>query len=346
MISQENTGNSKDVNAVGIKIKNQEFNELDDYSFSVVICTYSFDRLDDLDNAIQSIQIQSPPPKEIIVVVDHNDDLLHHLGETYPKLVVTANQNSKGLSGGRNTGVSVAKGDMIIFLDDDAIAAPNWIEKHLSRYGDENVVAVGSKIEPLWQQGRPNWFPEEFDWVVGGSYRGLPETIQSVNKVMGCTSVRKEVFEEIGGFSSNLGRIGDVLLSGEESEFWFRIKTQWEKAVILYDPEARVQHQVPPARAKWSYFRRRCFFGGVSNFVLVRMVGAKIGLEAERQFVLKTLTLGALRYLGEGLGRKGTYGIQKALVLVIGFALTLAGYIWAFVYSKLARRKFERLIYG
>ena len=78
-------------------------------------------------------------------------------------------------------------------------------------------MSVGGFIQPSWQgnEVRPSWFPEELDWVIGCSYKGAPEVRSLVRNAIGCNmSFRKTVFEKVGGFNTNLGRFGDVLLSG------------------------------------------------------------------------------------------------------------------------------------
>ena len=64
--------------------------------------------------------------------------------------------------GARNSGVTVAQGAVIAFLDDDAIAETNWLEHLAACYTDPHVLGVGGKIEPLWLVTRPAWLPEEF----------------------------------------------------------------------------------------------------------------------------------------------------------------------------------------
>ena len=81
-------------------------------------------------------------------------------------------QQQRGISGARNSGIAAARGAIIAFLDDDAIAAPDWLEQLLAGYSSPNVLGVGGAIEPQWQGGRPRWFPPEFDWVVGCTYLG------------------------------------------------------------------------------------------------------------------------------------------------------------------------------
>src|SRR5579884_4539065 len=110
---------------------------------SVVICSYTEERLDCLLAAVRSVQQQTQLAFEIIVVIDHNDCLLHQLRELLPGIAVLANQAEKGLSGARNTGFLAAKGTIVAYLDDDARAEPDWIEQLLKCYTDSQIVGVG-----------------------------------------------------------------------------------------------------------------------------------------------------------------------------------------------------------
>ncbi len=98
-------------------------------SVSVVICSYSEDRWDRLMGALDSVRTQSLPPKQTIVVVDYNVELYKRLIFTVPDAVIVENNGPKGLSGARNTGTAVAKAEIVAFLDDDAEAAPDWLER-------------------------------------------------------------------------------------------------------------------------------------------------------------------------------------------------------------------------
>src|SRR5260370_41590387 len=95
---------------------------------SVIICAYTEKRWDDLVAAVESIQHQRTPPREIIVVIDHNSGLLSRVQENLPGVIAIENHEPKGLSGARNSGAKVAQGAVVAFLDDDAIARPDWIE--------------------------------------------------------------------------------------------------------------------------------------------------------------------------------------------------------------------------
>ena len=100
-------------------------------SISVVICVYTEQRWREILEAVESIRQQSVKCLEIILVVDHNPVLRDRLVNALPDVIVLENKQKQGLSGGRNTGISVARGDVIAFLDDDAVADPDWL-KYLS----------------------------------------------------------------------------------------------------------------------------------------------------------------------------------------------------------------------
>src|SRR5437660_7446995 len=125
---------------------------------SVIICAYTEDRWGDLVAAVESVQLQTLQPREIIVVVDHNPGLLKRAQEHLLDVVVVENSRTRGLSGARNSGIAVAKGNIIAFLDDDAIAEPNWLEHLVVYYDDARIAGVGGKIEPFWRGTRPSWF--------------------------------------------------------------------------------------------------------------------------------------------------------------------------------------------
>ena len=95
------------------------------HDISVIICTYAEDRWNDLIAAVESVQQQTLLPREIIVVVDHNPSLLKRVQEQIQGVVVVENMQAHGASGARNSGIAVAKGNIITCLDDDAIAMPD-----------------------------------------------------------------------------------------------------------------------------------------------------------------------------------------------------------------------------
>ncbi len=170
-------------------------------SVSVVTCTYSATRAAQLFNLIEALKTQTVAPEQIIVTVDHNPDLLARLRADLSGVTVTENLHTRGLSGSRNSGINLASGDIVAFIDDDAIPAPQWIERLAAGYEEPNVVGVGGPVDPAWEGPVPPWFPAEFGWVVGCGYTGMPQHAAAVRNFIGCNmSFRREVLAGVGGF--------------------------------------------------------------------------------------------------------------------------------------------------
>jgi glycosyltransferase involved in cell wall biosynthesis len=298
-------------------------------AISVVICVYTEERWSDIVAAVASVAVQRVPPLETIVVVDHNPDLGRRVRKELPSVRVVDNDGSRGLSDARNGGVRAARGETIAFLDDDARADPGWTKAMLAGYADPAVAGVGGTARPIWQTGsRPHWMPEEFDWVVGCSYRGQPTHPARVRNFLGCNmSFRREAFDAAGRFDTAVGRVGTRPVGGEETEFCIRLQRAWPSAILLYDPAVAVSHAVPASRARWGYFLSRCYSEGLSKAIVSRLAGADAGLASERRYVAATLPLGALRHLGHVFTRRDPAGLARAGAIVVGLAVTTAGYL-------------------
>jgi len=306
---------------------------------SVVICTYSDDRWADLLSAVASVRAQTLPPREIVIVVDHNQPLLDRVIRSISDVVAAENREARGLSGARNSGVAVSRGEVITFLDDDAIAEPDWLAQLAAGYEeDPRVLGVGGPVEPLWQEGRPRWFPEELDWVVGCSFRGMPRTAASVRALLGCNmSFRRQVFDTIGGFRSGMGRVGTRPLAGEETEFCIRASQRWPEGRWLYETRATVTHQVPASRASYQYFRSRCYCEGLSKALLSESVGGRDGLAAERSYTSRTLPRAIVREVTYAILRIDVTGLARAATIVAGLTFAGMGYMKGALLDRFGR---------
>ena len=300
-------------------------------SISVVICAYTEDRWSDVLRAIRSVRTQDTPALETIAVVDHNPALLERIvAEELDGLIVIANTEARGLSGARNSGVSRARGDIVAFLDDDAWAEPDWLTRLLALYGERDVIGAGGSIIPAWQSGRPRWWPDEFDWVVGCSYRGLPVQRTDVRNAIGANmSFRRSTLVSVGGFSHGIGRIGSRPLGGEETELAIRARKHAPDSRIVYEPAARVHHRVPAARGTARYFLTRCYAEGMSKAAISRLVGADRALSTERSYAARTLAAGVLRNTLDIVRRRDPFGLLRAAWIAIGLAATTAGFLVA-----------------
>lgn len=304
---------------------------------SVVLAAYTEARWDDLVAAVASLREQTAQPHEIILVVDHNRPLFERARATFGDVRVIENHQRQGLSGARNSGIAAATGELIAFLDDDAVAEPDWLERLAGICEDPQALGSGGWIQPNWRSGKPAWFPEEFHWVVGCSYRGLPLKLAATRNLIGASMcIRREVLEEIGGFRTDIGRVGANPMGCEETELCVRAQQRWPERTFLHQPRAVIHHAVPSARATWRYFRSRCFAEGRSKALMVRSVGRRDGLSSERAYTLRTLPIGVLRGLVDAISHRDLSGLGRAGAIIAGLALTLAGYVTATSEMRLA----------
>lgn len=284
---------------------------------SVVICAHDERRWPQIQAALESVERQSAPPYEVLLVVDGNESLL---ARARSQLAVEAvlNTQAPGLGGARNSGLAASSGSVVAFLDDDAVASPRWLELLREAYRDEDVAAAGGAAEPAWETERPRWFPPEFDWVVGCSYLGMPERVQEVRNLFGCNmSYRREILEALGGFRLGYGC--------DETELCIRLRQRWPQKKILYLPEARILHHVPADRTGFARFLKRCFFEGGSKAVVSRLVGRTDGLATELDYTRKVLPRGVGRGLRDPLHGDPS-GLLRAAAIVAGLASTAVGY--------------------
>lgn len=295
--------------------------------FTVIICAYTEDRWADLISSVSSVRTQSYPPDQIIVVIDHNRRLWDRARAQFPDITLLENNDERGLSGARNTGIAAATGDIIAFMDEDAIANPDWLNLLNENFADPKVMGVGGPIIPQWENGRPAWFPGEFDWVVGCTYIGLPEQTAPVRNLIGCNmSFRREVFEGIGIFRNGIGRVGAIPVGCEETEICIRARQKWTDGNFIFEPRASVLHTVPEKRKKFEYFRSRCYGEGISKALISRFVGQKDGTQSEWTYTLNVLPRGVLRGFGDLL-RGDFAGIQRAFAIVAGLLITTSGFL-------------------
>ena len=292
----------------------------------MVVCAYTERRWDELVAAYRSLVAQTYPRREVILVIDHNEALFRRAEQAFPGATVIANRETKGLSGARNSGVREASGEVIAFLDDDAAADPDWLANLTQAYLDPRTIGAGGKIRPNWRSARPNWFPEEFWWVIGCTYRGMPETRSDVRNLIGANmSFRRRVFDQLD-FHVGLGRVGTIPLSGEETDFCIRLAALCPDFALIYEPAACVSHAVTADRTRWSYFRSRCFAEGISKAIIAGRVGPQRGLASERAHAARILPQGVVRGLQSTLRDRNLGGLARAAAIVAGLAFTVSGY--------------------
>ena len=259
----------------------QLLNEGTSPRISAVVCTYR--RADTLRAAIESLMSQSLPKSLYEIIVVDNDakgsasPLVQALaGSSSPALSYVIEPN-QGLSHARNRAVREAAGDIVAFLDDDAVASPDWLAVILSAYdADPTVGAVGGKVLPIWDRERP-------PWLTNGRLRSLSlldlgeagRALQWPERIIGANcSFQKGLFEEVGLFATDLGRRGNLLLGNEDTEIQMRIHSLGRK--IVYAPEAAVAHHVPGDRLNKRYFYRRAYGSGMSEAIVMNAANGSL----------------------------------------------------------------------
>jgi len=231
---------------------------------SVVIVVHN--RFRDADDAINSLITQSVKPYEIIVIDDYsytvykpkinirNNDVVIRLYRSSYEL---------GLGRARSIGSYLAQGDVVAFIDDDAIAHKDWI-KELINYHSRGYDIVGGAVYPKYLVDPPKWWNLElFSYIISaGNYLHYSKK-KIIDLIYGTNfSVTKAVFNKIGYFLPSLGRVRGKLLSGEEYEFLLRaVKLGFR---LGFNPKAIVYHKVFPYRFSIEYIKRRCWSQGAS----------------------------------------------------------------------------------
>ncbi len=305
---------------------------------SVIICAYTLERWMELCEAVKSCITQEPTPLEVIVVIDHNPELFNRARQRFlpwsNTIIVIENQFERGLSGARNTGIDSSTAAVVAFLDDDAEAAPGWIANLLLAFEDSSVMVAGGAISPAWQTTSPRWFPEEFNWVLGCSYTGLPTVKAPVRNPIGANmAFRREVFEQVGGFRAGLGRVGKHPLGCEETELCIRTRQLWPDSINMYEPAAVVRHNVPDTRGRLAYFRSRCYAEGLSKARMTGLVGSNDGLSAERTYVTRVLPTAVLRGMYDA-AKGDLTGLGRSGAVVVGLGSTMTGYLAGKVWDR------------
>lgn len=285
---------------------------------TVVIATYDPARWSLLADAVKSVQADSEQPGQIIICVDQNEALYERVRAAWEGITVVANAYGRGASGARNTAAELACTPYIVFIDDDIRVRPGWLDRLLQPLADPTVVGTGGGVMPRWQAGRPAWFPEEFNWVVGASYRGMPTTQSVIRNVWSENmAVRADVFHEVGGFRSNFGKVG-TSNSPEDTDLCIRMSESSADRNWVYVPAALVEHHVPVARSTFSYFLRRNCLEGVGKVEMASLIGKQEKLQSERDYVRRTLPSGIAAGLWQLLRHGDTRGFLRAGAIVAG----------------------------
>ncbi|SHT77893.1 putative glycosyltransferase [Mycobacteroides abscessus subsp. abscessus] len=303
----------------------------------VIICTHSLQRWGLLSRAVESVLAQPVLPQQLIIAVDHNDELVERCRREWgadnqysPVRIIAVPNQFAGRKGSTiNTALLHTQSEVIVFLDDDAEASPDWLERILAVYATRpNVVAVGCAPLPNYEGPRPPWFPPEFDWVLGCHYQSLPNELAPTNRLIGtCLSARRDAVLDIGGWHQD---------DHDDMDVSERLTHRFGPSNVLYEPEATVRHFVPAERLTWSYFWRRCYYTNQRKPTVLADMGGAANMRAEFRFVWNVLKTIPSAIGSAVIGRPQR--LIQTLTSIIGIVLAGSGYAIAKARFVLGRR--------
>jgi glycosyltransferase involved in cell wall biosynthesis len=246
-------------------------------AISVVVCTR--DRSRYLRNCLGGLEKQtlSNSRFEVIVVDNGSSDDTAEIAESFCDRQAHFHyyfEPEPGLSIARNAGIRASSADIVAFIDDDAVPSTSWVEQLLGRFEalPPEFGIVGGDVIPVWESERPSWLNDGLlrplsaglKWSTEARVIRPGEWLVEVN-----SAYRKAALAQVGGFPEHLGRIGDLLLSGDGA---VNLLIQRAGFLLYYDPEILVRHHIPPSRVTKEWFRRRSFWQGITMNRLHRYV--------------------------------------------------------------------------
>jgi glycosyltransferase involved in cell wall biosynthesis len=247
---------------------------------SVVICSYN--RADYIINAIDSLYWQTLPKElfEVLVVDNNSIDNTQELVERYIKEhrdfnIVYLTETRQGASFARNTGAAVSKGALLCFMDDDAVAEPHFLERIQTFYNTHaDADGLGGRIIPRYIPAEPRWMSHFVSSLVGNFDYSKTVTVFKQGKfpLESNMTIRKSLFEGIGGFNTALpGVVGTLRIGGEGKDFFLRLQDQGKK--IYYDPSVIVHHVVEVKKLTPHYMYRIASGIGRGERVRTKAIG-------------------------------------------------------------------------
>lgn len=300
---------------------------------SVVICTYDEELYEHVVEAVESVLGGTYDDVEIVVVVDGREPLYERLRAEYAdaeQVFLHCNDENRGLSASRNRALEIVSGDIVAFMDDDAVADRRWVEELVSVYQSREPIAVGGRMTPIWVTDKPGFLPPEFYWLVGVTHRGFAEDGEEVRNTFGSNiSFRTEILSALGGFETDIGRQGEKNLQVEEAELCVRMQEKYGKGVI-YNSDAKVGHKVFAYRTEFGWLVNRAFWQGYSKRAMKTLVGSDA--TAEESDFLRQLALSSVpvRVKSLFLAPKWTTLVQLGALFIFTAAVAL-GYLYAFI---------------
>ena len=305
-------------------------------SLSLIVPCYSLDRAPDIHQLLDSVERQTVPVDELLVVVQQSESLLALVDERLSRLrcpsarVLYLDARPR-VALARNVGVRQAHGDIIAFVDDDAVLAETWSLATRAFYADHpQAIGVAGAILPLWDTLAMAWFPRELYWMVSCTYWRSQDPMVVRNGYGANLSFRRAAFDDGRLFNERLGISGWGIggwhgVGGEEPEFSRRVTLE-TGCPIYYVPDVIAWHRVRRYRLAPSTLAQRGYWEGRFKAAF-RRSGKQAGnvLATERQ-LLTTMAREALGRL-TSLPTQPSKVLRQCAVTTLALSCVAAGYI-------------------
>lgn len=266
---------------------------------TLVICTY--DRRDSLSQTLDTVALQRfDRPWEVLVVDNGSRDgtpaMVAERASGFPVTLRLEREPRRGRSFALNRAIEAARGDILIFTDDDVNLCPGFLAAHAEIYASEAVAGGGGRILPIMPANTPPWLTEMLGERSGGiagryDFGDAPRDIDrdaAIPLPFGANlSVRRSVARDLGGFRTDLGW-GRAWIPGEENELFERIRSAGAR--IVYQPKAAVEHRLQPSKVTLEYLLQ--YEAGYGRSVVLR---AEVGPVRRLRWSCRAL-LDLLRY--------------------------------------------------
>ncbi|MCW5548777.1 MAG: glycosyltransferase family 2 protein [Opitutaceae bacterium] len=261
---------------------------------TVIICTYN--RADLLRQTLAGVAQQDYPAGELeVLVIDNNSRdatpavVAEFAGTPHPPRHVR--ETAQGLDHARNRGLAEARGDILLFADDDILVEPDWVRQMAAPFAGDDVHrigCVGGEVVPVFPDGLPDWIRE---WHAPLAFRQDAGPVPPPHSPMGANfAFPRRVFEKVGPFAAGLDRKGAALFGGGDAEMVRRVRAAGYE--VWFAPAAKVLHQMPASRTTFRYAARHAFDSARSR------VADRAGRPGAAGYLLSRFFVNLLKTLG------------------------------------------------
>lgn len=290
-------------------------------AYTVALCTH--DHADRLQRTLVDLARLEPPrqPWEFLVVDngcrDGTPGLLARHAWPAGWQVRVVREDKLGLSNARNRAIADARGEYVIFMDDDETADPDWLCAYERLIDAQHPDAFGGRQVVLFEDARPPWLSDELLGFLGELNRDeaiVPLDDPATPFYGGNFGLRRTVCERIGMFDAMLGRKGSDNTGGEEVDFYRRLLDAGFK--VWWTPDAVIHHRIQAAKLERSYFLELHYRMGRMEAIRRRGMGSR--LPPRYLFGQLLRAMAAVRALRREQGRDATVRKEMNVAYFLG----------------------------